>query len=106
MKSLKGKFAMVDLGPIFRTGEIVDANDEYILIKYDFQKKCDEPVMTGHIVSMDEIASAVCGDAPDDMPAWSFYDSREDLNSHLNWLQSPSEEEDGDKHVVVPIRGH
>ena len=103
MKHLEGKFFLEDCGEHFRTGEIIETSDEYVYLKYDVLRKTDCPVNQASLIMIANIADATMDDEGD-IPAWSFFDSRKELDLYLNWLNEPSKKDE--EPVVVPIRGH
>lgn len=105
MIHLKGKFFLQDAGEYFRTGEIIESDGTYVYFKYDSQKQNSCPVRQATVLSVFEIAKSTI-DEEGEMPSWSFFDSREELQKYMNWLNSPSKNEDEEDTVVVPIRGH
>lgn len=108
MRFLKGKFFIEDLGEIFRTGEILEADDNFVYLKFDYQQMSDQPVNQGCVLSTMIIASSMI-DEETEIPAWSFFDTREDLTKYFKWITSPdkSKSDDGSSTAkIVPIKGH
>lgn len=108
MKTLKGKFFLQDVGDVFRTGEILDADDQFVYLKFDFQQPTDQPVTQGCLMSSHVIAESFMDDGSE-IPAWSFFDTRADIDRYMRWISQPAKDkfdEEDENHKVVPIKGH
>jgi hypothetical protein len=87
-KTLVGLFFHVADGEYFRTGEIVDEVGAFLLVKFD-NMLGRENRMPMELIPLEALA-ARCehGNA-----LWSFFNSREALQSWLDWLATPTEED-------------
>lgn len=108
MKILKGKFFVQDVGDAFRTGEILEADDQFVYLKYDFQQTTTQPVTQACVLSVHVIAESYIDDDVE-IPSWSFFDTRSDVDKFMRWMADPNKnkfDENDPDNKVVPIKGH
>lgn len=105
MNFLKGKFFVNDCGSFYRKGEIVEATDEYVLLKFFNNKDQHDMTRPSHIISLNEIANTIIEEV-NRYPAWSFFDTKESMEGFVRFMDAPTENEEDKDAVVVPIRGH
>lgn len=100
-KKLVGKFFLVndDANEHYRTGEVAaQVTSDHYLMQYDNMGGGD--IQFGsEVVDVDEMTT-VCKHC--DAKRWSFFDSREKLETFLNWLDTPPAESKTPK--VVPLK--
>lgn len=86
--TLTGLFFIHDTGEYYRTGVVVrQVHPEAYLVRYDIMNgSSDMPNDGMELVTISGAMSAV-GD--DDFPAFRFFDTREELQAWLDWLEAP-----------------
>jgi hypothetical protein len=100
MTMLKGKHIIHDEDETYRTGQIVDADQQYALIREDFMKDLEGPSYMMRLVSLDEIANSFVDNGA--RPEWQIFNSKEELDAYINWFETPIEEP-----KIVPFtKGH
>jgi len=102
MKELVGKFVIRSGRENWRTGQITTANDTAVLIKFDNMKSGDASPwrFPSELICIDELMHA----HEDDMRVWGFFDTREELNAFIAWLDAP-DESDGPRIVRITPKG-
>jgi hypothetical protein len=92
MNCLVGKFVFVDSGEAYRTGKITaSVDDHYFLVQFD--NMVDTNAGKGAtLVCLHEMSAAYDDDGLE-IKSWSFYDTREDLQKFIDWLDAPDKPE-------------
>lgn len=90
MSNLVGKFFIEDEDDHewYRTGEVRHDVERGYLIRYDVSDGgANAPIQPMVIVTHEEITSMLdCGHK-----RWSFFDSRQELNRYIKWIETPAE---------------
>ena len=83
--SLVGKFVHVNNGEYYKTGEIMEAvTEELFLVKFD-------PVnIPAEIPDMGLFHASQMVDTHEGIRDWSFYNTRQELDAWLKWLDTPT----------------
>jgi hypothetical protein len=104
MQYLKGKHFLNEFEDGFRFGKIVEADEEYIVVK-NFTPG-DVPDTGMFIYSLFQITQELIGDEHS-IPAWRFFDTEQELMTYIAWKGEIEANMDDDENgVVVPIRGN
>lgn len=91
MKYLKGFYVLLSEPETFRTGQIVMASEEAMLVKFDHMCGCQHSwSYPMELVCIDEMMHEVCENGR----VWGFFESRDDLNAYLAWVNSGDEPRD------------
>jgi hypothetical protein len=92
MNPLVNKFVFVDSGETYRTGKITaEIDGHFFLVQFDnmtdkTEAKCATPVC------LHEMSVAYDDDGLE-IKSWSFYDTREELQKFIDWIDAPAEPE-------------
>jgi hypothetical protein len=107
MTMLKGKYIIHDSGETYRTGEIIDSNEQYALVREDFMKDPDGPANMMQIVSLKEMATAFVDDG--ERAEWQIFGSLEERSKYMTFfgMAGPGEQDDEDESDnVIPLKAH
>jgi hypothetical protein len=84
---LTGKFVLYNLSSnSYRTGVVVAASGDNVLVQFDIMGPGDVPAGVRYpmeLIGIDRITNEVV----DDHAAWGFFDSREQLDAFLKWVE-------------------
>ena len=111
MRSLKGKFFIQSDPdePTIAIGEVIDANDEFILVKHDSNPKYQPSINALHVFSLTHDVSETHGNFT---PLWMFFDTREEVNDYIDRVMNDNDGKDGDNdhtNNIIPMnnkKGH
>lgn len=86
MSDLSGKFIFASTEEYYYTGEILEkVGDEFYMVKkYGTKEGNPDTVM---LFSLYDMSSK-----DNDMEFWAFFDTKEQLNSYVDWVEEPSDQ--------------
>jgi hypothetical protein len=86
MKSLTGKYVLHDRSGSYRTGKIIDATDDSVLVQFDMMTRtANDPSDVEFpmcLVSTEQFMREMDGD----IPAWGIFESRDRLDAFIKWV--------------------
>jgi hypothetical protein len=89
---LVGKYFLADHGESHSIGEIIaPVGDHFYVVKYD-DMSTKKPMLHTNIVCLHEMLLTF-GDEDDEIKSWAFFDTRQDLQAHLDWIDAPAKPE-------------
>jgi hypothetical protein len=99
--SLVGKFVFHSNSEYHQAGEIVEQiTPEIVLVRWDKANASSQ--LPGNPMVLVAISAMLERDGDDDMiPAWEFFDTREELDAYHEWLCAPSDSSDAPKVVKL-----
>jgi hypothetical protein len=107
---LKGKYIIHDSGETYRTGEIIDSNEQYALIREDFMKDPDGPANMMTLVSLKSMATSFVDDG--ERAEWQIFSTLEERTEYMDFfgMAGPGEQDDDDASentgIVIPLKAH
>ena len=91
MQSLEGKFVLWNGPESYRTGQIKTGFEDSVMVQFDRMGDNSDASWNFpmELVCGEELTHAV----EDGLKVWGFFDTRQELDAFLAWLDSPSEKQ-------------